>query len=316
MDLELAPLASRYDSLRRSLERASSPVTMTFDEVESLVGSLPPSASIRQWWANSGRGQSASWIDAGFVVSAVDLDLRQVTFSPGVPRRRSAGVARGDWQGPILDGRVALDEMTRAAGWPSVPAALAAHTVFLSPETVAQTSGRALFPIVRDPRRRGQFGQLDDGRQVLYDDNTTPTDVFLWSAQRNRGPDIQFNHVWTCSSDPDSYTALWNVCCTPAFLAKTTDTHPEAVATLQYRSHELYGCRPAGQPLPTRPEGYSQVSWHESPPAVDDLEAVLRSRMKAAPRSRASLVAAELGWLFSDGPDVGNMDSAIEADGH
>ena len=38
-----------------------------------------------------------------------------------------------------------------------------------------------------------------------------------WTPQ---GPDVQFNHVWSVSRDPDAYTALWHLCATPAFLAK------------------------------------------------------------------------------------------------
>ena len=55
------------------------------------------------------------------------------------------------------------------------------------------------------------------------DDNTSPTLAFKWAAQQGRGPDIQFNHIYTGTNDPDLYTALWNICVTPAFLAKLTD---------------------------------------------------------------------------------------------
>jgi hypothetical protein len=63
----------------------------------------------------------------------------------------------------------------------------------------------------------------------MLDDNASPTDAFLWSAGIAKGPDVQFNNLWSLSRDPDSYTALWNICATPAFLAKTTDgsNHPE-----------------------------------------------------------------------------------------
>ncbi len=164
--------------------------------------------------------------------------------------------------------------------------------------------GRALFPVVRDPTRRGEFGILPDGRQVLFDDNTTPTDAFLWAAERTKGPDVQFNHVWSAPADPDAYTALWNLCCTPAFLAKASDTHRSTVAALRYRSWELYGHVPTGQPNPLRPEGYDIIRWAPAPAAVTNLEAVLRERMRAAPNHRATLVARRLGWAYSNGPDA------------
>lgn len=85
---------------------------------------------------------------------------------------------------------------------------------------------------------------------------------------------------------------MWNLCITPAFLAKCTDGrhHPEVHAALQYRVVELYNVGPAGKEKPTCPAGYDQLAWPDRPPAVDDLEAVLRvwlaSRPKSPPRDR------------------------------
>src|SRR5262245_27146245 len=72
----------------------------------------------------------------------------------------------------------------------------------------------------------------------------TTTPVRRWpfcGPLRGPGPDVQYNHVWNDSANPDAYTALWNVCATPAFLAKTTDgsNHPDVVAALRYRAWEL-----------------------------------------------------------------------------
>lgn len=204
----------------------------------------------------------------------------------------------------IGDGTAALAETLNLAGWRSVESAVAAHTVFLHPDTVRQTGGRALFPVVRDPTRRGQFGSLPDGRQVLFDDNATPTDAFLWSANRVKGPDVQFNHVWSRPADPDSYTALWNLCCTPAFLAKTSDTHDGVKAALKYRAYQLYGHHPAGEPAPVEPGGFGELRWAVMPEPLRDLEAILRSRLRAARMRRATQVAVRIGWCFSAGPDT------------
>ena len=119
----------------------------------------------------------------------------------------------------------------------SVVAAVAERAVFLHPDTVRQTGGQAVFPTIRDMLHRGTFDTMADGRHVLRDDNTSPTLAFLWAAGRTKGPDVQYNHVWNDSANPDAYTALWNICATPAFLAKTTDgsNHPDVVAALRGR---------------------------------------------------------------------------------
>ncbi len=202
----------------------------------------------------------------------------------------------------VLDGVQALSTMLQRAGYPTAMHAVAAHSIFVHPETVAQTNGQALFPVIRDFELRGQFGNASDGRRVLLDDNTSPTLAFCWSAQRKKGPDIQFNHVFTDSRNPDIYTALWNVCVTPAFLAKTTDgkNHPKVVAALRCRAFELYGFLPDGESAPAHPAGYDDLEWHESCPPVTDLEHILRRRMNRAPKSRPSIAAREIGWCFSN----------------
>jgi hypothetical protein len=202
----------------------------------------------------------------------------------------------------VLDGVESLRVLLERAGYPSITAAVAEHTVFLPPETVAQTGGSALFPTVRDYGGRGKFDVLADGRRVMLDDNASPTDAFLWSAGLAKGRDVQFNHLWTQSRDPDAYTALWNVCATPAFLAKTTDgsNHPEVQAALRYRAFRLYGSVPTGQGAPAEPAGYAELQWAPFAPAVPDLERELRIRLARNPKSRTAIACREIGWLFSD----------------
>lgn len=296
-------MASRYQRLTQWLvelrESEVAEVMMAFSDIERLVGVLPASArSTRSWWGNTPRSQANAWLSAGWVVTGVDTRREVVTFAVGERTRRESHGKQ-----PVLDGRAALEALTERAGWPSLAAAVAAHAVFLHPATVAQSRRRAVFPVVRDPARRGQIGELPDGRTVVFDDNSTPTDVFLWAADRSKGPDVQFTHIWTRATDPDSYTALWNLCCTPAFLAKTTDTHADVVALLKYRAYELYGYVPEGVDPPRKPDDYDDVRWATAPEPVVDLEALLRRRMRAAPGRRAVLAARRIGWLFSDGPD-------------
>ena len=294
---------SRYDALGDYLRTADKAgVTLSFSEIERLIGArLPASArSNRSWWGNTTRSpQAAAWMRVGWMLTRVALPDGPATFIVGEPVSRPGG-----GRAQILDGTAALAAVIERAGWSTVAAAVAAHAVFLDPATVAQAGGRAIVPSVRNMGHRRQLGQLPDGRRVLFDDNASPTDAFLWAANRIKGPDVQFNHVWPGPSDPDAYTALWNLCCTPAFLAKATDSDPGVQAVLRYRSWELYGCRPAGTPEPIRPRGYETLRWHPSPPPVVDLEAAFRKRMRAAPGRGLVLAARSIGWAFSSGPDT------------
>ena len=298
-------MAGKYQDLTRYLEDqpAEEPVSLTCAELDRLVGGLPPSAGQRTWWANTwGHPQAAAWMHTGRRVVEVRLGSA-VVFSaadataeekPKKPTAKQGGAV-------ILDGVARLDEIVRQAGYGSTVAAVAAHTVFLHPETVAQTKGQALFPIVRDPARRGQIGKLEDGSVVMYDDNTTPTQSFLWAARRIKGPDVQYNHLWGDPRNPRTYTALWNLAVTPAFLAKTTDgsNHPEVLAALRYRAYELFGFYPDGEECPPAPPGYHELSWASPPEPVLDLEAILRGRLASAPKSRPATAARRLGWLYS-----------------
>ena len=211
----------------------------------------------------------------------------------------------------ILDGVRSLEDVLARAGYRTVLEAVAEHTVFLHPKTVAQTSGAAVFPVTRtrNMAHRGQIVERPSGRRVMLDDNRSPTDAFLWAAQQRRGPDVQFNHLFkvatesdSFSADPDIYTALWNICVTPAFLAKLTDVkrHAHVLAALQRRSFDLYGCLPAGQSAPEPPGGYDSLSWRDSPPPVANLESALRKQLNQAPRSRPAQACREIGWYFSD----------------
>jgi hypothetical protein len=303
----------KYDPLQRRLEEAPAdePVSLTFDEISALVGGLPPSSSSRMWWANTtneNRSQAKSWLATSRRVTEVRLG-DTVVFSPAdavIEVADAARPSRPRGLDPIMDGVEALSAVLIRAGFSSVPAAVAAHARFLHPDTVVQTRGQPLFRTVRDPGRRGVIGQLHDGTEVMYDDNQTPALAFMWAAQRIKGPDVQLNHLWGDPKNPATYTALWNMCATPAFLAKTTDgsNHPEVLALLRYRAFDLFGHSPEGEERPSKPGGYDTLTWLAHPDPVPNLEAVLRSRLAAAPKSRAAASAKRLGWLFSDwGPD-------------
>jgi hypothetical protein len=77
---------SKYDPLKHHLASQSwSEVTMTFAEVEAVLGAkLPRSAYTHAaWWANESEGshvQAKAWLDAGFETADVDKISHKLTF--------------------------------------------------------------------------------------------------------------------------------------------------------------------------------------------------------------------------------------------
>ena len=86
---------AKYDPLFEYLCKAGDePVTLGFDEIEKLVGSLPASATkYPAWWANeAGEGrhvQAKAWLNAGREVESVDTAARRVRFGSAHWRRGS-----------------------------------------------------------------------------------------------------------------------------------------------------------------------------------------------------------------------------------
>ena len=116
-------------------------------------------------------------------VSAQPKDASECSGAGGAPvtnRRRSV---------VILDGAASLRRLLECAGYQSVAHAVAEHTVFLHPDTVAQTRGEAVFPVIRSPLNtpRARVVELPDGRRVWADDNGPPTSAFLWRLLDGRG---------------------------------------------------------------------------------------------------------------------------------
>lgn len=127
-----------------------------------------------------------------------------------------------------------------------------------------------------------------------------------------RWRDIQLNHVWSRSMDPDAFTAPANLCAAPSFLAKLTDHDPIITALLRRRAFDLYGWTPAGEAEPVTPEGYHELKWAPPLPSVLDLESALRSRLKSQLRSTACQIAREIGWAFSAGTPDATLSDIIK----
>jgi Swt1-like HEPN len=77
--------ASKYDPLRDFLtERGAAPITLTFAQIDELVGTLPRSARLYQlWWRNDdpSHHHCRSWNDAGYMAHP-DLAAQNVAFRP------------------------------------------------------------------------------------------------------------------------------------------------------------------------------------------------------------------------------------------
>jgi hypothetical protein len=211
--------------------------------------------------------------------------------------------SRADVKDPRLDGRSELERLLKASRYGSIPQAVASLAIFSHPSTVQQCSGSAVFRIVRGKAssERGQETTASDGLPAMLDDNTGPTDTFLWSngIGRNACCDVQFCHLWQRSSDPRCYTNLANICILPSFLAKLSDTHEEVVRLLRLRAFELYAWKPNDAQTPDTADGLG-VTWAECLPPTGDLATSLRSALLHNPKSRTTASARQFGWLFSD----------------
>ncbi len=88
---------SKYDRLADQLAALDAPVvTLTFAEVEAIVGPLPVQArSYAGWWGTTPSGRynnihALHWWDAGYLADCPDFAAETVTFR----RARSRGVKK------------------------------------------------------------------------------------------------------------------------------------------------------------------------------------------------------------------------------
>lgn len=81
--LYTTPMA-KYDPLRNHLSLSGQlRLTMTFDQIAALVGTLPRSAwDHRAWWSNHAatHTHAEAWISASYRVESVDQSLGLATF--------------------------------------------------------------------------------------------------------------------------------------------------------------------------------------------------------------------------------------------
>lgn len=199
------------------------------------------------------------------------------------------------------DGRKALAAVLASSVYQTPAQAIASLTLFTHPDTIAQIPcGGALFPAVRDFRKRRTLGFVGE-RHVGFDDNEVAQHAFRWcNPGMPSWRDVQLNHIWSRSDDPDCFTAPANLCIAPAFLAKLTDHDPEVAALLRRRALDLYGWHPAAEAEPSLPRAYGRLAWADPLPPIADLKSVLRRQLISKPKSTAAQIARSIGWAFSD----------------
>ena len=182
----------------------------------------------------------------------------------------------------------------------SMSQAIASLTLFSHPETVAQTKNKALFRIIR-ANTIDRRGEISDNERVVLCDNYSPQRAFLWANSLNyyQFKDVQFNHIYSLSNHAEYYTSLANICVTPVFLAKLTDTNTAIKTLLQYRAFDLYDFIPEGFATPVKPQDYEGLEWAACLKEVPNLAQVLEKRMIKNAKSRICISANAFGWLFS-----------------
>jgi len=141
----------------------------------------------------------------------------------------------------------------------------------------------------------GGVNMSDSIRSVLRDALAVPTARSLDTDRDAEACAATWMRHFGFVDAADSYTALWNLCCTPAFLVKTSGTHADVVALFRYRACDPYGVCPDGVDEPREPASYDQLSWMPHPPALDGLEGTMRERMASAPRRPATQAARAIG---------------------
>lgn len=101
---------SKYYPLFAHLQQQSAAeITLTFTEIETLLRAKLPGSARRSaaWWSNRTQGavQADAWMEAGYRVTAVDVDAATVTLRPlqlQYEARRVGGSVV--WTGELIQG--------------------------------------------------------------------------------------------------------------------------------------------------------------------------------------------------------------------
>ena len=188
-----------------------------------------------------------------------------------------------------FDGEKALFDIIKNSNYKTIENAIASLTVFTNPRIVAQTKNKAIFRI-RRAKSGEKRGSIIWDENVVVDDNTSPTTTFLLANKipKSKTKNVQFNHIYPIPKPQNVtyYTSLANICMTPTFLAKLTDSNKNVIQLLRYRAFELYkGFVPAGFDVPIKPEGYENLKWAPSPEGIEDVYDCFCKKIERCPQS-------------------------------
>jgi len=213
-----------------------------------------------------------------------------------------------------LDGYEAIKYVLERT-YGSVSQAIAKLTLLSHPETVKQTDNKALFRVIRSFDQRGKHFEKE---QLMYCDNTSPTLVFRWAnwlpnsfGKRH----FQFNHIYRLSKAANYYTSLANLCVTPSYIAKLTDSEGLGTAALlRYRSWEQYGFLPEGVATPVKPVDYDKLEWAPFLDPVPNVIKLIESQMLHSPKSTPARSAEKYGWLGTGSTKDMNRSVSVPPD--
>lgn len=158
---------------------------------------------------------------------------------------------------------------------------------FPHPDVVSRL-GKAVFPVIRNTKKRLKTEFLD-GRELMFDDNTTPRWSLLWShgyEQTGLPKGFTCAHVWSMSKDPETYTHIANLFITRECFASLSDKEGPLVPYLRYHAKKVYGWQPNGTSTLDKPCGYNDFEWNYFNP-IDSPHDHIRRRLARSKSERA-----------------------------
>lgn len=169
----------------------------------------------------------------------------------------------------------------------SIPLAKIVAQCFYLPavETVREV-GDAVFPTLRDSKRR-ITGIDRDGLVVgMYDDNTTPRWALLWAhgipgVGKYHSKNWTFAHVWPSKDDLGAYTHLGNLAMVPECFGSLTDKLGPLTHFLRWHSWETYGWKPVREGVPLKPSGYDEITWNYFPSIPEPMKFIFAQLERA-----------------------------------
>lgn len=171
---------------------------------------------------------------------------------------------------------------------------MVSETSFLAHPDTVKAIGRAVFPTVRARKNHKRNGELirDGLASGMYDDNTTPRWAFLWAhgiPHTHHPSNRTFAHVWEGADDIKSYCHLANIVVMPEPFAGLTDKKGPLTRYLRWHAWSVYGWRPEGTPVPTKPEDYEGIVWQYLP-KIDEPMVFIRERISRLNNERIRIL--------------------------